>query len=223
MLSLVQIKNIMKKITVLLIAIVLSNNIFSQIGIKAGLNLSNVYGEDKIFLDDDFSNPLKTGLRMSVFSQFGDSPYKLTIETGFSQKGFIMKDEEQDALGSVKAKSSYNINYLDLNSTVNFFVSDFISINTGLGIGVALNGKAKLEFYDETGIYEGVFQDDTDDAEIGEDISAFDLGLLLGSTFYLNENFLIDANYYLGLLTLDPDGDDSLFNHVIALSLGYAF
>ena len=219
----VQIKNIMKKITVLLIAIVLSNNVFSQIGIKAGLNLSNVYGEDKIFLDDDFSNPLKAGLRMSVFSQFGDGPYKLTIETGFSQKGFIMKDEEQDALGSVKAKSSYNINYLDLNSTVNFFVSDFISINTGLGIGVALNGKAKLEFYDETGIYEGVFQDNTDDAEIGEDISAFDLGLLLGSTFYLNENFLIDANYYLGLLTLDPDGDDSLFNHVIVVSLGYAF
>ena len=51
---------------------------------------------------------------MSVFSQLGDGPYKLTIETGFSQKGFIMKDEEQDALGSVKAKSSYNINYLDL-------------------------------------------------------------------------------------------------------------
>ena len=94
----------MKKITVLLIAIVLSNNVFSQIGIKAGLNLSNVYGEDKIFLDDDFSNPLKTGLRMSVFSQFGDGPYKLTIETGLSQKGYIMKDEEQDALGSVKAK-----------------------------------------------------------------------------------------------------------------------
>ena len=56
-----------------------------------------------------------------------------------------------------------------------------------------------------------------------EKISAFDLGLLLGSTFYLNENFLIDANYYLGLLTLDPDGDDSAFNHVIAVSLGYAF
>ena len=219
----VQIKNIMKKITVLLIAIVLSNNVFSQIGIKAGLNLSNVYGEDKIFLDDDFSNPLKTGLRMSVFSQFGDGPYKLTIETGFSQKGYIMKDEEENELGSVKAKASYNLNYLDLNSTVNFFVLDFISINTGVGLGVALNGKAKLEFYDETGIYVGAFQDDTDDAEIGEDISAFDLGLLLGSTFYLNENFLIDASYYMGLLTLDPDGDDSAYNHVIAVSLGYVF
>ena len=57
MLSLVQIKNIMKKIILLLLSIVLSNNVFSQIGIKAGLNLSNVYGEDKIFLDDGFSNP----------------------------------------------------------------------------------------------------------------------------------------------------------------------
>ena len=42
-------KNIMKKITVVLLAIVLSNNVFSQIGIKAGLNLSNVYGEVRFF------------------------------------------------------------------------------------------------------------------------------------------------------------------------------
>ena len=213
----------MKKITTLLLAVVLSNNVFSQIGVKAGLNLSNVFGEDKLFLDDDFKSPFKTGLRMSVFSQFGDGPYKLTIETGLSQKGYIMKDEEENDLGSVKAKATYNLNYLDLNSTFNFFVSDFISINTGVGLGAALNGKAKLEFYDETGIYVGAFQDDTDDAEIGEDISAFDLGLLLGTTFYLNESFLIDANYYLGLLTLDPEGDESAYNHVIALSLGYIF
>ena len=191
----------MKKITTLLLAIVLSNNVFSQIGVKAGFNLSNVYGEDKLFLDDDFTSPLKTGLRMSVFSQFGDGPYKLTIETGLSQKGYIMKDEEENELGSVNAKASYNLNYIDLNSTVNFYVSD----------------------YDETGIYVGGFQDDTDDAEIGEDISAFDLGLLLGSSFYLNENFLIDASYYMGLLTLDPEGDDSAYNHVIAVSLGYVF
>ena len=213
----------MKKITTLLLAVVLSNNVFSQIGVKAGLNLSNVFGEDKLFLDDDFKSPFKTGLRMSVFSQFGDGPYKFTIETGLSQKGYIMKDEEENDLGSVKAKATYNLNYLDLNSTFNFFVSDFISINTGVGLGAALNGKAKLEFYDETGIYVGAFQDDTDDAEIGEDISAFDLGLLLGTTFYLNESFLIDANYYLGLLTLDPEGDESVYNHVIAVSLGYIF
>ena len=213
----------MKKITTLLLAVVLSNNVFSQIGVKAGLNLSNVFGEDKLFLDDDFKSPFKTGLRMSVFSQFGDGPYKFTIETGLSQKGYIMKDEEENDLGSVKAKATYNLNYLDLNSTFNFFVSDFISINTGVGLGAALNGKAKLEFYDETGIYVGAFQDDTDDAEIGEDISAFDLGLLLGTTFYLNESFLIDANYYLGLLTLDPEGDESAYNHVIAVSLGYVF
>ena len=34
---------------------------------------------------------------------------------------------------------------------------------------------------------------------------------------------ITDTNYYLGLLTLDPDCDDSVFNHVIAVSLGYAF
>ena len=194
-----------------------------QFGIKTGVNLSNVYGEDKEFLDDDFTNPLKTGLRISVFSQFGDGPYKLTIESGFSQKGYIMKDEVVSVEGSIKAKGTYNFNCLDINTMASFFVSDLISINSGLGLSFVLNGKATLEYYEETGLYVGYFQDQTDAAEIGDDLRALDLGFNFGTTLYLNENFLIDANYYLGLLTLDPDGDFSAYNNVITISFGYVF
>jgi hypothetical protein len=212
----------MKKLLLILLSLPIIS--FGQkFGIKTGVNLSNVYGEDKEFIDDDFTNPLKTGLRIAVFSQFGDGPYKLTIESGFSQKGYIMKDEEVNVEGSVKAKGTYNFNCLDINTMASFFVSDLISINSGLGLSFVLNGKATLEYYDETGLYVGYFQDQTDAAEIGEDLTAMDLGLNIGTTFYLNENFLIDANYYLGLLTLDPDGDVSAYNNVVAISIGYVF
>ena len=194
-----------------------------KIGLKTGLNLSNVYGEDKEFIDDDFKSPLKLGYRVAVFSQFGDGTYKLTIESGFSQKGYMMKDEEENEFGSVKAKAKVNLNYLDFNTMFNFFITDFVSINTGVGLGLALSGKSTIEFYDETGIYVGAFEDTEDDADIGDDVSAFDLGINFGSTFYLNQNFLIDANYYFGLLTLDPNGDASAYNNVISISLGYTF
>ena len=214
----------MKFFFALILTIAFSNNVFSQNGVKIGTNFSSIYGDITFGFNDgnDFTSQLKTGLRMSVFSQYGDGSYKLTIETGLSQKGYILKDELEDELGTIKTKGTFNINYLDLNSTVHFFVSDFISINAGAGFGIALSGIAKLEFYDKTGAYEGVFGD-TNNAEIGEDISAFDLGLILGSTFYLNENFLLDANYYLGFLTQNPDGDYSIYNKVISISLGYIF
>jgi hypothetical protein len=134
-----------------------------------------------------------------------------------------MKDEEVNVEGSVKAKGTYNFNCLDINTMAIFFVSDLISINSGLGLSFVLNGKATLEYYDETGLKVGYFQDQTDAAEIGEDLTAMDLGLNIGTTFYLNENFLVDANYYLGLLTLDPDGDVSAYNNVVAISIGYVF
>ena len=214
----------MKKITTTFIFLIFTSALFAQqFGIKAGLNLTNVYGDDKVFLDDDFTNPLKPGAKITVFVQFGEESTRFTTNLGISQKGFVMKDQYEDPLGSVKAKGMYHLNYLDLNTSVNYFVSDVLSINLGAGLSILLNGKNTLDYYDVTGNYVGLFEDFEDDAEIGEDISGIDFGVSLGSTFYITEKLFLDANYYLGLATLDPDGDDSIYNNAITVSCGYVF
>ena len=134
-----------------------------------------------------------------------------------------MKDQYEDPLGSVKAKGMYHLNYLDINTSVNYFLSDVLSLNLGAGLLILLNGKNTLDYYDVTGNYVGLFEDFEDDAEIGEDISGIDFGVNLGSTFYITEKLFLDVNYYLGLATLDPDGDDLIYNNGITVSCGYAF
>ena len=101
----------------LILTIAFSNNVFSQTGVKIGANLSSIYGDIAFGFNDgnDFTRELKTGLRMSFFSQYGEGSYKLTLETGLSQKGYILKDELEDELGTIKTKGTFNINYLDLN------------------------------------------------------------------------------------------------------------
>ena len=214
----------MKKIITIFIFLIFNSFLYAQqFGIKAGLNLTNVYGDEKVFLDDDFTNPLKPGAKITVFAQFGEESIRFTSNVGISQKGFIMKDQYEDQLGSVKAKGMYQLNYLDISTSANYFLSDVLSLNLGAGLLILLNGKNTLDYYDVTGNYVGLFEDFEDDAEIGEDISGIDFGVNFGSTFYITEKLFLDVNYYLGLATLDPDGDDSIYNNGITVSCGYAF
>ena len=216
----------MKKITTTFIFMIFTSVLFSQqFGIKTGLNLTNVYGDDKVFIDDDFTNPLKPGVNVAGFAQFGYGPLKFNVQAGISQKGFIMKDQiGGDSLGgSVKVNSTYHLNYIDINTSGNYFVSDMLSLNAGFGLLLLVNGKNTVKFYEHTGDYIGLFSDYENDAEIGEDLSGVDFGVNLGTTFYITESLLLDANYYLGLATLDPYEDSSIYNNSINISCGYIF
>ena len=215
----------MKKIITIFIFLIFNSFLYAQqFGIKAGLNLTNVYGDDVILEDSLTKNPLKPGAKVAGFAQFGYGPLTITTEAGISQKGYVTKLQIEDEFGSIKAKTTYHLNYLNLNTSANYFVSDMLSLNLGVGLSILLNGKYKEEYYDITGGYvDWFFVDYEDDAEIGEDISGTDFGVNLGSTFYITEKLFLDANYYLGLATLDPDGNLSMYNNSISLSCGYAF
>ena len=136
-----------------------------------------------------------------------------------------MKDQiGGDSLGgSVKVNSTYHLNYIDINTSGNYFVSDMLSLNAGFGLLLLVNGKNTVKFYEHTGDYIGLFSDYENDAEIGEDLSGVDFGVNLGTTFYITESLLLDANYYLGLATLDPYEDSSIYNNSINISCGYIF
>ena len=86
-----------------------------------------------------------------------------------------------------------------------------------------MNAKVK-QVFNAIGYYADSFEDDSYSANIGEDISALDVGVKVGASFYINEKFYADAHYYLGFLTLDPsDNPDKMFNNAIMISIGYKF
>ena len=213
----------MKKITTTFIFMIFTSVLFSQqFGIKTGLNLTNVYGDDAIIQDIVTTSPLKTGAKVAGFAQFGYGILTFTTEAGISQKGYVRKLQIENAFGSVKAKSTYNLNYLDLKTSANYYVSDMFLLNLGVGLSILLNGKWTEEYYEMTGGYVGL-PDYESDVVIGEDVSGMDFGVNLGTTFYITESLLLEANYYLGLATLDPYGESSIYNNSVSISCGYAF
>ena len=218
----------MKKIYTTISAVLLMTSItFAQeFGVKGGVAMTNLYGADWDIDDfgDEVKNPLKIGLNVAGFARFGDGPLGFTAEAGFSQKGTVLKSNlVDDALGTLDAQTSWTLNYIDFNAIGNYFISDYVSLNAGLGISFLISGKLKNE-YDATGAYSGLYNDSEDDAEIGEDISGLDFGANLGASFYLNESMHIEARYYLGLAPIDPNDDpDSVFNNAIMITFAYGF
>ena len=220
----------MRKIFVFFIIVLFANSIsFAQeFGFKGGLSLANTYGEDRPDIYDEQSNPFKPGFNFAGFFRFGEGPFRYTVEAGFSQKGVLIKDSEtSDNLGFFKQENSWNLNYFDINTIGNYFISNRVSLDAGLGISFIMNAKAK-QVFNATGIYADIYEDGSNSANIGEDISALDVGVKVGASFYINEKFHADAHYYLGFLTLDPDNNsdfdpDKMFNNAIMISIGYKF
>ena len=220
----------MRKIFFFFIIVLFANSIsFAQeFGFKGGLSLANIYGEDRPDIDDDQSNPFKPGFNFAGFFRFGEGPFRYTVEAGFSQKGTLIKyPETSENLGSYKPEQLFNLNYMDINAFGNYFISNRVSLDLGLGISFLINGQAK-QVFNATGVYADLIEDSSNPAVIGEDVTGLDLGVKLGASFYINEKIHADAHYYLGFLTLDPDNNsdfdpDKMFNNAIMISFGYKF
>ena len=63
------------------------------------------------------------------------------------------------------------------------------------------------------------------ESEDMEDVSAMDMGLNFGASYLINEQILIDARYGMGLMNLnsDSDGDETILNGALQISVGYVF
>ena len=69
----------MKKIITTFIFLIFTSALFAQqFGVKTGLNLTNVYGDDVILEDSLTKNPLKPGAKVAGFAQFGYGPLTMT-------------------------------------------------------------------------------------------------------------------------------------------------
>ncbi|MBC8267088.1 MAG: outer membrane beta-barrel protein [Flavobacteriales bacterium] len=195
----------MKKIFTILTVVALTATIsFAQtFGVKAGTSLASWYGAD---VDSD-DKVLKPGMAIGAFAQFGDDTKRLTSELLFIQKG-VKYAADGDYM-------SYNMNYLEANTMGNFFVSDNISLNAGIYLGLHLGSSITVKI-DGDKDSESIDSDD-------DDTRPMDFGSNFGLTFWLNDAMSIDARYGLGILSLDEDGDFEASNSTIQISFGYAF
>ena len=200
------------KPSLILLLIMTANLAYSQIGVRAGVNIATQSYDDDYDGDPSSIIGLNLGL---VYELVLTDNISLQPEIHFIQKG--AKEKFDDFFGS--GEVSITLNYLELAVMGKFNVLNFgdngnfyLGLTPHLGYG--LNGKFKFEFEGES---------ETEDIDFDEDgINRIDFGVGfgLGASF---GNLFIDARYNLGLANLNDSDDFTINNRGLLVGIGYKF
>jgi len=177
-----------------------------SLGIKGGVNMSNVYG------DDVKGSDIKIGFHAGLAADYNFAP-EMAIQTGLflTTKGFEFNEE---VLG-FSADASANLMYLQV--PVHFAYK----IDVTPGTRVVLHG-GPYAAYGIAGKTKGAFEGVSDETDSFGD-NAFDrfdagLGLGVGAEFGA---LLFDIGWDMGLIDILPDS--KIKNQNAYLSVGYRF
>ncbi len=178
-------------------------------GVKIGLNLANVGGDDVENEPDS-----KIGLAVGGFFTYSLTD-KIAIqpEIYYSQKGF--KIEETELGMTVKVTTA--LNYLEIPILGVYSVSKDISVFAGPSIGLYMNGEMKAEM---SGEFMGESFNESETEEIkSEDITSPEFGLVVGGAYSFGK-ISIGARYSMGLTNMPDEKDVNIKNKVIQILLG---
>ncbi len=206
------------KISILFIAVFLisasSYAQFTQYGVKAGLNLSNMT------VDDSNDRNLRTGFHAGVFGRLGISEFfSLQPELLYTTKGFTNNYDIAIAQSDV----DFNLNYIEIPVNLVYHLSEDFAFQLGpyigylAGVNVETNNEV-LEFFDF---------DTTSDID-RDNFKTFDFGVTAGLDFTV-EQFLFGFKYNLGLTSVAKDNipgellGDEAKNTVIQIYAGILF
>ena len=212
-------KTLLKLSTILMLTL-LSTSLWAQkVGVRAGLNFSNIMmnKEEMFGLDNKYKPSFNLGFMAEVpFSEM------ISIETGVivNGKGFAVNQKDED----YSYKANMNLWYADipLTAKANFDVSG-IKVHGIFGpyVGVGILGNTKGSV-----TYNGETEKSNDKIKFGndaenDDVKRLDYGVLLGAGATYN-GMEFRLTYGLGLAKINPEPDATKFNNsVISLSVGY--
>jgi opacity protein-like surface antigen len=187
----------MKKIVLTVVALLafgFANAQKVKFGAKAGLNLSNVTG------DDTSDNKMKIGFQVGAFANIGVSEkFAVQPELVYSAQG-----NKFDGEGNV----SLELNYINLPIMAQYKVTDKFSLEAGPQIGFLMSAKVK---------------GDGGSADVKEFLNSTDFGIGVGAGYDITENINLGLRYTIGVSNLNKEGDAKNSNSNLAFALGYRF
>ena len=195
----------MKKGMTFVILLFVVGGLFAQsLGIKGGLNLSTLTGDD---VEDAKT---KLGFAFGGFYTYQlNEQFAFQPEIFFTMKGAKFEDE---IMGYDYEETDY-LNYIEVPMLFKMMIPSSSSVMPNLFVGPALA-------FNISATYKIEVDGDEDDGDI-EDINAMDFGLVFGAGADLGK-ITIDGRYNLGLTNIpDVEGDPKVKNSVISFMLGY--
>lgn len=181
-----------------------SDDTTTQFGVKGGVNLSNITGDDVGDLDSRTSFHLGLFLEIPISERFSFQP-----EVLYSGQGFNLNDQAE-----------YKLDYIQVPLMAKVYIVKGLYAEAGPQFGF----KVKEEVDYESGAIGGTVEVDPDDSVIKN----FDTNLALGAGYKFDNGFSLSARYNLGLTSIVKDdavliGDADVKNAVWQFGVGFSF
>ena len=220
-------QNFKKLIIVVFIATIVSESFAQTLGIRAGLNLSNILSknDDDIYSDNFKMNP---GFHIGAVVEFPITEI-FSFETGLllSTKGYKNNEGATILTETIEYKSRLNLLYVDIpiTSKIFFNLGDAkIYCTLGPYFGVGLIGRYNIEvtIMGETEINDKDIQWGSD--EENDDMKRLDFGLTAGAGVEIN-TIQVGLFYGLGLANISTNTDRGSIanNRILGISVGFKF
>ena len=197
-------------------------------GIKVGLNSSSI-STSRIEGVKPTVNASQIGISAGacVYIPLSDK-WLINAEVLYSQKGAsfdyeFTHDYEVNQRDTFNTTNQLTLSYIELNPTINFKATDKLTLNFGPSVSFLIGEK----YIHTPETYNLLITDKLIEA------STLDIGLNLGLSYFITENFLVDARAYEGFIktaeVTQPNKTGAsnpaytLRNRAIVLSLAYLF
>ncbi len=211
----------MKKVIITIVALLSLTIMKAQedkvrFGIKGGINLSTLTGNEFDFIAENFES--KLGFHIGALIEIPVSEkWAIQPELLFSIQGtqdsliFSIRDENGVLLGENDG-AKFNYNYLNVPILFKYYLARGFSLQGGPQLGFLLSAKLKGGF------------NESESLDL-EDNSFLDFGFNVGVGYQLGSDIFFNANYNMGLTNVvDNDLTDvNRQNRVFQVSVGYKF
>lgn len=181
-----------------------SDDTTTQFGVKGGVNLATITGDDVGDLDSRTSFHLGLFMEIPLSERFSFQP-----EVLYSSQGFSISDQ-----------ADYKLDYIQVPLMAKIYIVKGLYAEAGPQFGF----KVKEEVDYETDSSGGEIIFDPDDSVIKD----FDTNLALGAGYKFDNGFSLSARYNLGLTSIVKDdaafiGDADVKNAVWQFGVGFSF
>lgn len=183
-------------------------------GVKAGMNVSRITGDDSpVSADSHLGFHAGILTRLSLTDSFIFQPELL-----YTQKGYNRKYLD----GSVEHKIRNSFDYVELPALVKFNIdAGTVAIQpyAGMAASYVVNAKSKVTIIDGN-------VSTTTDYDVKDDVNTFGFGFLVGADVVVAQKFLAGGRYNFGVTNIYKSGyagGNDIQNGVLMLSLGYMF
>ena len=184
----------------------------TNVGIKAGMNFSNV--NEKFDGTKNDENKMLLGYHAGLYADFDLIGESIQLETGLTLENKGSKYEEKFLGKKIDVKTSLTYLTIPVNARLNLDVAGLKVYGlAGPTIGVAISGKYKSD-------------DESEDIDFGSkdsEMKRLNIGLLVGAGITLENNFGFRVGYDVGLSNLSNADKYKYKTGTLSLSLTYDF